>query len=142
MTWGPVCLDVEASLSDAARVMAKKNIDAVLVLEEGRLCGLVTDRDIATRGRARGCDPTATSLGEICSGELLTLRAGGAIEDAIARMREHAVRHMPVLDHGSPIGIVSLADFGEDGDHGSLPSTPTPADDGSDKEHETGLSVP
>jgi CBS domain-containing protein len=120
MTQNPVCLDVDASLIDAAQAMDKQCIGDVLVLEKGAVCGIVTDRDIAIRGVAHGGDPSTIRLGDICSRELVTLSPGAAIDDAIARMREHAVRRMPVLDGGRPVGIVSLGDLAEERDRRSV----------------------
>jgi CBS domain-containing protein len=120
MTQDPVCLDADATLIDAARVMDERCIGDVLVMQDSGLCGIVTDRDIAIRAVARGGDPNTTRLGEICSRELVTLRPGDAIDDAIARMREHALRRMPVIDGGRPVGIVSLGDLAEARDRNSV----------------------
>ena len=120
MTRDPVCRDADASLADAAKAMDERNIGDVLVLEDGSLCGIVTDRDIAIRAVARGADPTTTRLGDICSRDLVTLSTRDAVDDAIARMREHAVRRMPVLDEGRSVGIVSLGDLAEERDRRSV----------------------
>jgi CBS domain-containing protein len=103
-------------LADAAKAMDERNIGDVLVLEDCSLCGIVTDRDIAIRGVARGADPATIRLGDICSRDLVRLSPGDAIDDAIARMREHAVRRIPVLDDGRPVGIVSIGDIAEERD--------------------------
>lgn len=120
MTRDPVCMDAGASLVDAAKAMDERNIGDVLVLEGGSLCGIVTDRDIALRAVARGADPTTTRLGDICSRDLVTLSPGDTVDDAIARMREHALRRMPVLDGGRPVGIVSLGDLAEERERRSV----------------------
>lgn len=104
-------MDAGTALVEAAKAMDEKCIGDVLVMQDGRLCGIVTDRDIAIRAVARGASPTTTKLGDICSRELVMLRPGDAIDDAIARMREHALRRMPVVDDGRPVGIVSLGDL-------------------------------
>lgn len=120
MTRDPICLDVDASLTNAAKAMDEHDIGDVLVMEDGRLCGIVTDRDIAIRAVARGAEPAAMRLGDICSRELVTLRADDAIDDAIARMREHAVRRVPVLDGNRPVGVVSLGDLAQQRDRRSV----------------------
>lgn len=120
MTRDPVCMDAGAPLVDAAKAMDERNIGDVLVLEGGSLCGIVTDRDIALRAVARGADPTTTRLGDICSRDLVTLSPGDTVDDAIARMREHALRRMPVLDGGRPVGIVSLGDLAEERERRSV----------------------
>src|SRR5919201_1996940 len=100
MTKDPVCLDADTALVKAAKAMDEQGIGDVLVMQDGRLCGIVTDRDIAVRAVARGADPTTTRLGDMCSRELVTLTTKDAIDDAVARMREHALRRMPVVDDG------------------------------------------
>lgn len=120
MTPDPVCLDAGASLVDAAKAMDERNIGDVLVMKDGSLCGIVTDRDIAIRAVAHEKDPASCRLDEVCSKELVTLKPEDAIGDAIARMREHALRRMPVLDGQRPIGIVSLGDLAEERDRRSV----------------------
>jgi CBS domain-containing protein len=120
MTQDPVCMDADASLVEAAKAMDERNIGDVLVLEDGGLCGIVTDRDIAIRAVARGADPTTARLGDVCSRDLVTLSPGDAVDHAIARMREHAVRRMPVVDNGRPVGIVSLGDLAAERDRRSV----------------------
>lgn len=120
MTRDPVCLDAGAPIVDAARAMDERNIGDVLVMSEGKLCGIVTDRDIAVRAVAHGTDPKTTPLGEICSRQLVMLKAEDSIDDAIAQMREHALRRMPVCDKGRPVGIVSLGDLAEERDRMSV----------------------
>jgi CBS domain-containing protein len=111
MTLRPVCMDVNSTLTDAARAMDEHDIGAVLVMRDERLFGIMTDRDIAIRAVARGAEPTTTTLSDVCTRQPITLRPGDAIDVAIARMREHAVRRMPVLDAGEPVGVVSLGDL-------------------------------
>jgi CBS domain-containing protein len=120
MTRDPVCLDADAPIADAAKAMEERNIGDVLVMKEGSLCGIVTDRDVAIRAVACGMDPSTSRLGEICSRQLVTLRPEDSIDDAIAQMREHALRRMPVCDEGRPMGIVSLGDLAEERDRMSV----------------------
>jgi CBS domain-containing protein len=120
MTSDPTCLDAGASLIDAAKAMDEREIGDVLVLQDDKLCGIVTDRDIAIRAVAHGADPAATRLGDICSRELITLSSGDSVDDAIARMREHAVRRLPVVDGSRPVGVISLGDLAEERDRRSL----------------------
>jgi CBS domain-containing protein len=120
MTRDPVCLDAGTALVEAAKAMDEQGIGDVLVTQDSELCGIVTDRDIAIRAVARGADPTTTRLSDICSRELVTLSAKDAVDHAIARMREHAVRRMPVVDDGRPVGIVSIGDLAAERDRASV----------------------
>jgi CBS domain-containing protein len=111
MTSAPTALEAARVVSDAARAMRDSDIGDVLVTEEGRLIGIMTDRDVVVRVLGEGLDPASTSLGAVCSRELTTVGPGDAIETAAARMRERAVRRVPVVEDGRPVGIVALGDL-------------------------------
>jgi CBS domain-containing protein len=111
MTPNPVALESTASLVEAALVMRDFDVGAVLVLENGQVRGIVTDRDIVVRGIAGGSYPATVKLGEICSRELTTLSPTDSVEEVVALMRDKSVRRLPVVEHGHPVGIVSLGDL-------------------------------
>jgi signal-transduction protein with cAMP-binding, CBS, and nucleotidyltransferase domain len=111
MTAHPVTLQATASVVDAARAMRDSDIGDVIVVENGRICGIVTDRDIAIRGVAEGRDISSLTLGDICSRQLTTLSPTDSVEDAVLLMREKALRRLPVVEGGKPVGIVSLGDL-------------------------------
>lgn len=111
MTRDPVTVDADAALVDAAQAMEAHDIGDVLVVDGGQLVGIVTDRDLAVRGTARGADPLNTSVGDVCSRELVMVEADQTAEGAIAIMRDRALRRLPVVQDGRPIGIVSLGDL-------------------------------
>jgi CBS domain-containing protein len=112
MTARPTTLPVTASVVEAARVMREKDIGDVIVLDEGdQLCGIVTDRDIVVRAVADQQDPAQLKLGEICSRDVTTLSPQDKVGDAVKLMTEKAVRRLPVVDEGKPVGIVSLGDL-------------------------------
>ena len=111
MTQNPVTVESTDSVVAAARSMRDGNIGDVVVVERGEIQGILTDRDIVVRALAEGRDPARTTVGEICSRELTTLSASDAIGDAVTMMREKAIRRVPVVDGGRPVGIVSLGDL-------------------------------
>lgn len=112
MTTDPICLSTSTTLADTARAMRDGNVGDVLVLDENRrLCGIVTDRDIVVRGLATGRDPDSTKLAEICSAEVATLSPSDHVEDAVRIMSEQAVRRIPVVDDGRVVGIVAIGDL-------------------------------
>jgi CBS domain-containing protein len=111
MTQRPVTLQATDTITAAARSMRDGNIGDVVVLEEDRIQGILTDRDIVVRALADGRDPARTTVGEICSRELTTLSPDDAIGDAERIMRDKAVRRLPVVEGGRPVGIVSLGDL-------------------------------
>ncbi len=111
MTTGPITLDRDASLVEAARVMRDRGIGDVIVVEGDDAEGIVTDRDIVIRGVAEGADPNTTRLGQVVSGDLTSVAPDDPVERAIELMREKAVRRLPVLEGGKPVGIISLGDL-------------------------------
>jgi CBS domain-containing protein len=116
MTTQPVTVEASRPVPDAARAMRDGDIGDVLVTENGRLLGMLTDRDIVIRVLAEGRDPGRTPVGQVCSRELTTLRPDEAVDAAIAKMRERAVRRLPVVEDGRPVGVVSLGDLAVDRD--------------------------
>ncbi len=111
MSPAPVCMASSESVSAAAQAMAEHGVGTVLVLSDGRLSGLVTDRDIMVRVLAENRDPQATLVGDICSRELAVLGPDDEEEKAIRLIRERAVRRIPVLAHGAAVGIVHVGDL-------------------------------
>ncbi len=116
MTQKPVTLETRDTVTAAARSMRDGNIGDVVVLESGKVQGILTDRDIVVRALAEGRDPARTSVGDICSRELTTLSPTDTIEDAVKIMRDKAIRRLPVVEGGRPVGIVSLGDLAVDRD--------------------------
>ena len=112
MTRPPRTLDVTASVMDAATLMREGDFGDVVVLEEGQLCGILTDRDIVVRVLATGADPSSVRVGDVCSRVLTTVSESDGISDAVRLIRAKAVRRLPVLDDdGKLVGIVSLGDL-------------------------------
>jgi CBS domain-containing protein len=111
MTQRPVTLEQTDTLTAAARSMRDGNIGDVIVLDQGKIQGILTDRDIVVRALAEGRDPARTAVGEICSREMTTLSPSDTIEEAERIMRQKAIRRLPILEDGRPVGIVSLGDL-------------------------------
>jgi CBS domain-containing protein len=119
MSAAPVCMAASESVSAAAKAMKERGIGTVLVLSGGRLAGLVTDRDIAIRVLAENREPLTTRLGDICSSELTVLSPDDAVETATRIVRDRAVRRLPVMADGIPVGMVSIGDLALDKDEQS-----------------------
>ena len=119
MTPNPIALAQSATIMAAACAMRDTDIGDVVVLDNGRLCGILTDRDIVVRALAAGCDPNRTSVGEICSRALVTLAPDDSTGQAVRVMREHAIRRLPIEDGGRVVGIVTLGDVAVDADRRS-----------------------
>ena len=111
MTADPRNLDTGATVQDAAREMRDGDVGDVLLVENGRLAGLVTDRDIVVRAVAEGRDPARTPVGEIATRDVIALTPDQTVDDAIRIVREQNVRRIPVVQDGRPVGIVSIGDL-------------------------------
>jgi CBS domain-containing protein len=119
MSAAPVCMAATESVSAAAKTMKERGIGTVLVGSGGRLEGLVTDRDITIRVLAENRDPATTRLGDICTGELAVLGPDDDVRHAARLVRERAVRRLPVIADGVPVGMVSIGDLALDRDEHS-----------------------
>jgi CBS domain-containing protein len=100
-----------ASVQEAARTMREQAIGDVIVMENQQVCGIVTDRDIVVRTVAEARDLAATTLADICSHALTTVSPEDSLEQAVHLMRAKAIRRLPVVEDGRPVGMVSLGDL-------------------------------
>lgn len=97
----------QTTVLQAAAMMAKKHVGAVLVVEEERLIGIFTERDAVFRVIARKLDPAATPLAEVMTREPKTIAPDKSFGHAMLLMHENQCRHLPVVENGRPVGIVS-----------------------------------
>ena len=112
MTGKVVSVSQREPITAAARLMKRHNLGALPVCDdEGRLRGMVTDRDIVTRCVAADMDPADTMLREIMSRGIRTCSSQDTVDTAAETMRKEQVRRLPVTDEGRLVGIVSLADM-------------------------------
>lgn len=111
MTPNPVILSATSTLVEAAMAMRDFDVGAIIVLDDGRVYGIATDRDIVVRAIANGNYPATTKLGEVCSRKLATVAPSDTIDVAVRLMRDRAIRRLPVVENGQPVGIVSIGDL-------------------------------
>jgi CBS domain-containing protein len=105
-----ITVERRATVTDAARLMADRHIGAVPVVDEGRLVGIFSERDVLTRIVAAQRDPEATLVGEVMSTGLVVADASDSYEVCLSRMTQAHVRHLIVLENGGLYGIASLRD--------------------------------
>jgi CBS domain-containing protein len=105
-----VTVGVDDSLIDASKAMREHDIGDVIIVDEERLLGIVTDRDIVVRGLAEGKSPNAPAS-EIATTEVKVLAPDDDAREAVRWMREAAVRRLPVVEVGRPVGILSIGDL-------------------------------
>jgi CBS domain-containing protein len=113
MTPGVVAVRPDASLVEAAQLMRAQDIGDVLVADGQQVVGVLTDRDIAVRAVADGADPLTVSAQAVCTPDPLVIGPDDPVSTAVTLMREHAVRRLPVVEGGLPVGVVSLGDLAE-----------------------------
>jgi CBS domain-containing protein len=119
MTANPRTCKASDTIIDAARIMRDEDIGDVIVTQGDQIRGVVTDRDIVVRAIAEGANPGGTQLGDVCSSDVETVTPDTSVDDAIEIMRMRAIRRLPVVDNGRPIGIVSIGDLALERDRGS-----------------------
>ncbi|GAC1538305.1 MAG: CBS domain-containing protein [Myxococcales bacterium] len=102
-------LDDKAPCREAAHLMEERRIGAIAVRRDGRIVGLVTERDIANRVVGRGVSPE-TAIGEVMRRDLPSIAPDASEQECTDRMREHITRHLLVEESGKVIGIISMRD--------------------------------
>jgi signal-transduction protein with cAMP-binding, CBS, and nucleotidyltransferase domain len=121
MTPGPIRVDYNQSIGDAARIMRDWGIGAVLVVNDQALHGLVTDRDLVVRAVAESKGPDEP-VGPLSSGDLIGVNADDDTAVAVRLMREHVVHRLPVIEDGQVVGVVSVGDLALQDDPASAPA--------------------
>lgn len=111
MTPDPRTVRTDDTVHSAASEMRDADVGAVLVEDNGKLAGIVTDRDIVVRAVADGADPDDVKVEQVYTPNPVTLTPDRPIRDAVRFMREKNVRRVPVVQDGRPVGIVSLGDL-------------------------------
>jgi CBS domain-containing protein len=103
----------EASVFDALKLMADRNIGAVLVVDrEGRLVGILSERDYARKIILHGHTSRETCVSAIMTGTVLCIPADTTIDECMGLMTMRHIRHLPVTENDRPIGVVSIGDIG------------------------------
>src|SRR5579859_7657433 len=101
----------EATVFEAIKLMADKNIGSLLVLSGDRLVGVFTERDYTRKIALQGKRSKETQVREILSGKIVSVTPHQTVEECMRLMTENRVRHLPVLENGKAIGIVSIGDL-------------------------------
>jgi CBS domain-containing protein len=116
MTAGPVCVTPDTPVSVVAEVMESDNIGSVPVVENDRLAGMITDRDIVIRAIAKGKDPRGMPVREIYSHDVIAVTPDDKLKDVVSIMADKQIRRIPVVDQEQHlVGVVSQADIALEG---------------------------
>lgn len=101
----------DASVYDALLLLAEKNIGALLVLQEGELVGIISERDYARKVALRGKASVETPVREIMTEDVVTVSPQSTVEEAMALMTDKRIRHLPVVEEDKLVGVISIGDL-------------------------------
>ena len=111
MSPAPACLAPTETVLTAAQAMRERGVGTVLVLTDGQLSGLVTDRDITVRVLAENRDPRTVLLAEICGTQVAALGPDDDVAQAVRLVCERVMRRIPVMQDGVAVGVVAVGDL-------------------------------
>jgi CBS domain-containing protein len=109
MVTEPLALEGTASAQEAGAALARPDVRAVLVLDDGRLVGVITRKTLVREVVATGRDPRTTTVGEIAEEPIATLESDMLLADAFALLEERDLERVPVVEAGKLVGVLSRA---------------------------------
>lgn len=101
----------EAKVIDALRLMAEREVGALVVLEGGRIAGMVSERDYARKVALQGKSSNDIPVREIMTAKVFTVAPGTTVDECMALMTERRIRHLPVMDGDRLLGLLSIGDL-------------------------------
>jgi CBS domain-containing protein len=104
-------VDAEASVFEAVQLMVEKNVGSLLVTEGGDITGIVTERDYLRRVALEGRTDRETPVREITSSPLIVASPETTVDECMALMTDRRIRHVPVVEEGNVVGVVSIGDL-------------------------------
>ena len=111
MTTKPVSVSSDASLQQCAKVMAKNHVGALVIRDNHKSIGLITEQDIVRKVIGKGINPVKKKVKEFMETKLKTISSNDDIYDALIKMRDYNIRHLPVVDNGKMVGLLTLKDI-------------------------------
>jgi len=99
------------SVADVAERMGRNKVGAVLIVRDGALCGLFSERDLLNRVIGKRLDPKTTAVGDVATGDVVSIDVAQPLKQVLATFRRKKFRHLPVTREGQPVGILSTRDF-------------------------------
>ncbi len=106
-----ITIDPNSSVYDAIKIMADNHIGALPVMENDNLVGIITERDYARNVILKGKSSKVTPVKDIMTSNVLCAKPNHSLEECMALMTDKRVRHLPVIDNGNVIGIISIGDL-------------------------------
>ncbi len=111
---GVISINPNATVLDALKLFAQKNVGAVLVMDGPRVVGMVSERDYARKVALKGKSSSATPVNEIMTREVVFVTPAHTNEECMALMTEKRIRHLPVIDNDRVVGVLSIGDLVKD----------------------------
>lgn len=111
MTINPVMISQNKTLRDAAKIMAQEHVGALLVKEDNKIVGILTEQDMVRKGVAGPGNTALKKIKEIMATDLVTTTPDEDIFEALRIMRDYNFRHLPVMHNGKFVGLVTLKDI-------------------------------
>ena len=109
----PIIVDPDITISDAAKIMSRKSIGSLILVQDEKPYGIVTERDLVRRVIAADKDPSNVKVSEVCSKPVLTMAEDELLEDAIEMMRAYKIRRIVIVNvEGKVSGILTTDDLG------------------------------
>ncbi|NCZ99637.1 MAG: CBS domain-containing protein [Betaproteobacteria bacterium] len=109
-TFGLIHTSPSVSVKDAMALMVDKKIHCLVVFEDEKMCGIISDRDYAHKIVAKGLDPEQLSVGDIMTKNVITISREATIADCMKIMSERHFRHLPVAEGDAVVGMISMSD--------------------------------
>ena len=103
-------LPPDVTVAEAAKEMDRHRVGAILVIEDGRIVGIFTERDVLSRVVATGIDPKTTPIEFVMTRDPITVASSTTVEEVMALFTNKRFRHLPVVDDGRLVGLVSIGD--------------------------------
>lgn len=105
-----LCADGNTTVRNAARLMTQEKVGAMMIVKSGQLVGIFTERDMLNRVVAAGLDPESTKLADVMTANPQSVNADRLFSHAMLMMHEGGFRHLPVVENGRPVGMLSIRD--------------------------------
>lgn len=111
MTRNPVTMSPTKTLVECAKKMAKAHIGGMLVIDKGKLVGIISEQDIVRRCIAKGLNPNKLKIGDLMVTKMDTIGPNNDIYEALVKMKDGNIRHLPVMEKGKLAGLLTLKDI-------------------------------
>ena len=106
-----IAISLDSSVFEAIKIMADKSIGSLVVMEDEKLAGIVTERDYARKVIVKGRSSKSTRVAEIMTADVVTTSSAETVDRCMAMMTELRIRHLPVLEDNRVIGMISIGDL-------------------------------